>query len=144
MASVALVLSALLLGPHKSTSLLAEVLAYGGLGLLAISWFSMSAVVNQMLHLGELPVAFLRAEVRISAALAGLSGVLTLLAIANRIALSLQPTPLPGASYWSYSSSLGVLDVPLLIGFLLLTLISALGAFAARRSFTRTLTLKVG
>jgi hypothetical protein len=97
-----------------------------------------------MLRYGELPVAFLRTEVRISATLAGLSGVLILLAIGNRIALSLQPTPLPGASYLVYSSSLGVVDAPLLIGFLLLTLISALGAYAARRSYSQTLTYQVG
>jgi len=144
MASIALVVSALFLGSHKSTSVLAEVLAYGGLGLLVISWFSMSAVVNQMLQLGELPVALLRTEVRLSAALAGLSGALTLLAVGNHVALSLQPTPLPGASYWAYGSSLGVLDVPLLIGFSLLTVISVLGAYAARRSYSRTLAFQVG
>jgi hypothetical protein len=139
MVSITLVISALFLGQHNATSTLAEVCAYIGLGLFAISWFSLSAVVAQMLRDGELPVAFLRTEFRLSTALAGLSGVMMLLAMGNRVALSLQPTPLPGTSYLMYRSALGVWDVPLLIGFLLLTIVSALGAYAARLSYTRTL-----
>jgi len=139
MVGITLVISALFLGQHNSTSMLAEVCAYIGLGLFVISWFSLPAVVTQMLRDGELAVAFLRTEVRLSTALACLSGVLTLLAVGNRVALSLQPTPLPGAGYWMYRSSLDAWYLPLLIGFLLLTIISALGAHAARRSYTRTL-----
>ena len=139
--SVTLVISALFLERHNATSTLAEVCAYFGLGLFLIWWFSLTAVVAKMLRDGELPIAFLRSVVRLSVALASLSGVLTLLAVGNRVALSLQPTPLPGASFLMYRSALGVWDVPLLVGFLLLTIISALGAHAARHSYTRTLTV---
>ena len=137
--SITLMVSALFLGQYSATAPLAKACAFTGLGLFAICWFSVSAVVAQMLRYGELPVAFLRTEVRLSAALAGLSGVLTLLAVGNCVALSMQPKALPGASYWVYSSSLGVSAVPLLTGFLLLTIVSALGAYAARSSYTRTL-----
>jgi len=139
MVGITMLIAALFLGQHNATSSLAETCAYVGLGLFTISWFSLPAVITQMLRDGELPISFLRTEVRLSAALAALSGVLALLAVGNRVALLLQPTPLPGASYWMYRSSIGMWDVPLLIGFLLLTILSALGAVAARRSYTRTL-----
>jgi hypothetical protein len=115
------------------------VFAYVGLGLFTVSWFSLPAVISQMLRDGVLPAAFLRTEVRLSATLAALSGVLLLLAVGDRVALSFQPTPLPRASYWMYRSSIGLWEVPLLAGFLLLTIVSALGAVAARRSYTHTL-----
>ena len=141
MVGITLVISALFLGQHNATSTLAEVCAYIGLGLFSLAWFSLPAVVTQLLRDGVLPLAFLRTEVRLSTALAGLNGALMILAVGNRVALSLQPKPPPGASYWMYRSALGVWDVPLLIGFLPLTIVSALGAFTARRAFVRTLGL---
>jgi len=144
MVGITLVISALFLGQHNATSTIAEVCAYIGLGLFALSWLSLPAVITQLLRNGLLPVAFLRTEVRLSTTLAGLSGVLMILAVGNRVALSLQPKPLPGASYWLYRSALGIWDLPLLIGFLLLTIVSALGAFSARRSYSRTISLEIG
>lgn len=138
MVGITLVFAALFLGQHNATSSIAEACAIVGLVLFTISWFSLPVVITQMLRVGELPMTFLRAEVRLSAALAALSGVLALLAVGDRVALSLQPTPLPGASYWMYRSSIGMWDVPLLIGLLLLTIVSARGAVAARRSYIHT------
>ncbi len=143
MVGITLVIAALFLGQDNATSSFAEACAYVGMGLFTISWFTLPAVITQMMRDGELPIAFLRTEVRRSAALAALSGVLALLAVGVRVALSLQPTPLPGASYLMYRSSIGLWDVPLLFGVVLLTVVSALGAVAARRSYTRTLTVSM-
>lgn len=139
MVSVTLVVAALFLGQHNTTSSLAEAFAYVGLGLFTVSWFSLAAVISEMLRDGVLPTAFLRSGVRLSVPLSALSGVLVLLAVSGRVALLFQPTPLPGASYWIYRSSLGLWEGPLLAGFLMLMIVSVLGAVAARRSYTRTL-----
>jgi len=139
MVSILLVISALFLGQHDATSSLAELFARVGLGFLVISWLSMPGVVTQMLRSGELPVRSLHSEVRLSMWMAGLNAALTLLAVGIQVAISLQPLPVPGASYILYRSTLGGWDVALLIGYFILTAISATGAHVARRSYASTL-----
>ena len=141
MVGVVLVIASLFLGHYSATSTLAEECAFVGLTLFAISWFLLPAIITRMLRDGELPPSYLRTEVRLSTALAGLSVVLMLLAVSDRVALLLQPTPRPGASYLMYRSSLGAWDVPLLLSFFLLTIVSVLGAYTTRRSYARLLIL---
>ena len=71
--------------------------------------------------------------------MASLNGAMTLFAVGIRVAISLQPSPAPGASYTIYRSTLGGWGLPLLIGYVLLTAVSATGAFVARRSYASTL-----
>ncbi len=141
MVGVTLATAALFLGQHAATSTLAQRFAYVGLALVALSWVTLPAVIAQLLGRGELPLSFLRREVRLSAVLAGLGGLLALLSVADRVALALQPTPTPGASYWLYRSSLGGWEAPLLCGLVALSALSALGAATALRSYRRTIDL---
>ena len=139
MAGVSLVILALFLGQHNVTSTLAEVFAYVGLGFLMASWLSMPGIITQMLRTGELPLAFLRTEVLVSTWMASLNGAITLMAVGIRVAISLQPSPVPEASYTIYRSTLGGWGLALLIGYFVVTAVSATGAFVARRSYASTL-----
>jgi hypothetical protein len=138
MAGIALAVAALFLGEYHSTSMIAEVIAVVGGGLVVVSWVSLPGVLVLMMRDGRLTAERLRAEVTVSTILAGLNVLATLCVAAYLFAISRQPVPLPGASYWYYRSTLGDWNVALLAGFAVMALLSVTGTFTARHSYART------
>jgi hypothetical protein len=134
MVGITLTISTLFLGEHNATSTLAEVCAYIGLSLFVCAWLLTPAVISQMLRHGELSVTNLRKVVSGSTVLVWLYGLITLLVVGAEVALTTQPVPVSGESYFTLHSTLGDWSTLLGIGFVLLTIFSGIGASVSRRS----------
>jgi hypothetical protein len=137
MAGIVLTIAALFLSERNGTSTLAEASVVLGLGLLGFAWLSMPSVLVIMMREGRQATARLRSEVNIAIIMAGLNIVSTALVAVYLFEISRQPVPLPEASYLIYRSTLGNWNTGLVVGFVLLSSMSVIGAFSARQSYVR-------
>jgi hypothetical protein len=120
----------------------AQVVAFTGLGLLAVAFVLAPFIIARAVRRSDLPDETLRSGSRVATTLSALLVFMALTISACGMAASLQPTPQKGASYFLERSALGGWYVLLALAFVTLAVVSSLGTFAARRSYRRTVSLE--
>ena len=114
-----------------------RLVAYIGLSLIVVAFVLAPFVIAQEVRGGEIPIKSLRSSSRTATALSALFVTMTLAVAACAVAASMQPTPLKGSSYLTWRSTLGGWNVPLVLAFAMMSIVSCLGTFASRRAYKR-------